>query len=282
MAIRVQYGDVQDYAALGVLAGKATAAREAAARQAAIDRQVMQIQAQQASQIQAQAHQKEMAEFDAYMDNIRYQSAEAWELEKMELRSRHDFEMIEAKRELDFQNQMQREMRKQQEVEVKLKALAEKAPVEMGGDGYLTAQQYQDGIMKIKGLPVPKRTGTDFRKIEQDYQYYLDTVAQYKKGHDFKRGPGQRLGVGVLDKKGKVIREATPAERQQLAYAEKRLVETQQQLSPGIAQEKQSNIADLKSMFSKFDKDTQRQILDVIQRGDPSEIREALEVLRRI
>jgi len=58
-----------------------------------------------------------------------------------------------------FQNQLMQEQRQQQELDAKLKALAEKAPVEMGGDGYLTAQQYQDAVMKVKGLPTPKRTG---------------------------------------------------------------------------------------------------------------------------
>jgi len=282
MGIRVEHGQVSDYAALGVLAGEATAAREAAVRQDAMNRQAMQIEAQQAAQERQYAQQKEMAEFDAYLDIHKYQAAQAWEVEKMELRSRHDFDMVEAAREAKFQNQLMQEQRQQQELDTKLKSLAEKAPVEMGGDGYLTAEDYQDAVMRVKGLPVPKRTGVDFRQLEQDVQYYFDTISRYKKGHDFKLGPGQRLGVGVLDKEGKVTREATPEEKQQLAYAERRLAETQQQLSPGIAREKQSNITDLKSMFSKFDKDTQRQILDVIQRGDPSEIREALEVLRRI
>jgi len=280
------------------LAGKATAAREAAARQAAIDRQVMQIQAQQASQVQAQAHQKEMAEFDAYMDNIRYQSAEAWELEKMELRSRHDFEMIEAKRELDFQNQVQREMRKQQEVEVKLKALAEKAPVEMGGDGYLTAQQYQDGVMKIETGWAPKRTDNDFRKIEQDYQYYLDTVAQYKKGHDFKWGPGQRLGVGVLDKEGKVTREATPAEEAQLEYAEDRLEALASQMREGgfpagrrtgqeiprqVTQpsvEIPEMVKTLEQALPSLDTKSQTQLRNIITEGNPVKIRVAFSRIK--
>lgn len=125
MAIRVEYGQVADYAALGVMAGEATAAREAVARQEARDRQVMAIEAQAATQARTQAHQKEMAEFGVYMDNIRYQSAEAWELEKMELRSRHDFDMVEARREMDFTNQMQREQRQQQEQDAKLKAIDE-------------------------------------------------------------------------------------------------------------------------------------------------------------
>ena len=102
MAIKLTYGDVSGYAKLGVLAGKAKADTTAMQLQAAADRQVMQINAQRASQVQAQEHQKEMAEFDSYMDNISYQSGQAWELEKMELRSRHDFEMLESKREMDF------------------------------------------------------------------------------------------------------------------------------------------------------------------------------------
>jgi len=233
MAIRVSHGDIRDYAALGVLAGKATAAREAAARQDVINRQMMQIQAQQVAQERQYAQQKEMAEFNAFMDMQKYQAAEAWELEKLQLRSRHDFDMAETAREAKFQYQLMQEQKQQQELDNKLKALAEKAPVEMGGDGYLTAQEYQDAVMKVKGLPTPKRTGVDFRQLEQDTQYYLDIISRYKKEHDFKWGPGQRLGVGVVDKKGKVTREATPEEEAQLKYAERRLAETQQRL--GVA-----------------------------------------------
>ncbi len=123
MAIKLTYGDVSDYAKLGVLAGKAKAETTSMQLQAAADRQVMQINAQRASQVQAQAHQKEMQEFDSYMNNIRYQSSEAWELEKMELSSRHDFEMIESKREMDFMSGLQQEQKQKQEMEVKLKAI---------------------------------------------------------------------------------------------------------------------------------------------------------------
>jgi len=236
MAIRVQYGDVKDYAALGVLAGKATAAREAAARQDVMNRQMMQIQAQAAAQARQYEHQKEMAEFDAYMNTEKLKRAEAFELYKMEQRSLHDFDMVEAKRVALFQNQLQQDLRKQQEIDAKLETLAKKAPVEMGGDGYLSAQEYQDAVMKVQGIPTPKRAGADFRQLEQDTQYYLDIISRYKKEHDFKWGPGQRLGTAVLDKNGNVVREATPAEKAQLEYAERRLAETQQRLSPQAGQ----------------------------------------------
>jgi len=75
MGIRVSHADVGTYARLGQLAGQATAAREAAARQDAINRQMMQIQAQTAAQERQLAHQKEMAEFDAYLDMHKYQAA---------------------------------------------------------------------------------------------------------------------------------------------------------------------------------------------------------------
>jgi len=277
MAIRVTYGDVADYARLGVMAGQARAATEAVERQAAMDRQVMQIQAQRASQERAQEHQKQMAEFDAFLDIQKYQRAEAFELEKMELRSRHDFEMVEAKREADFQYQLQREQARKQEMEAKLKALASKAPVEMGGDGFLSREQYEDAVIKVQtGVGVPQRTGVDFRKLEQDYQYYLDTVAQYKKGHDFKRGPGQRLGVGVLDKRGKVIREATPAEQQQLAYAEKRLAETQQQLSPQASRGEIQMKDQLKKILPSLNPESQVSLQKIIDEGNPEKMRAAL------
>jgi len=275
MAIRINYGNVADYAALGKLAGQATAAREAAARQDAINRQAMQMQAQQA----AQAHQREMAEFDAYLDMHKYKAAQAWEVEKMELRSRHDFEMIEARREAEFQNQLQQEMRQQQELDMKLKTLAEKAPVEMGGDGFLTRQQYEDAVMKVQGLPTPKRTGVDFRKLEQDYQYYLDTVGSYKRGHDFKWGPGQRLGVGVLNEKGKVVREATPEEVSQLEYAERRLGETREQLSPQPTNRTSQLSNVLRQQLPSLSVEERVTVQKIIDSGDENRMYEVLRLL---
>ncbi|MHA1409244.1 MAG: PT domain-containing protein [Candidatus Odinarchaeia archaeon] len=230
MAIRVEHGQVRDYAALGKLAGEATAAREQAARQAALDRQILSIQAQQAAQQRQYAQQKELREFDAFLNMEKLKRAEAFELHKMEQRSLHDFKMVEARREADFQNQMQREQRQQQELDAKLKALAEKAPVEMGGDGFLTAEQYQDAVMKVQTGYAIKRPTIEkprtFRDIEADYDYYLDIVQQYQRDYpDVQKGLGKRKGTALLDKKGKFLREATPAEEAQLVYAETKLKE---------------------------------------------------------
>ena len=152
MAIRIQHADVADYARLGTLAGQAKAATAAVERQAATDRQVMQIQAQRASQERAQAHQKEMAEFDAFLDTQKYQASQAWEVEKMELRSRHDFEMVEAKREADFQYQIQREQQKKQEQEAKLKAIDEQ-------EGWSDTEKHAARFKIITGASIPRTTG---------------------------------------------------------------------------------------------------------------------------
>ena len=151
MAIRIQHGDVADYARLGVMAGQAKAATAAVERQDIMDRQVMQLQAQAASQVRAQEHQKEMREFDSFLDMQKYMAAESFELEKMELRSRHDFEMIEAKREADFVYNMEREQRQKQEMETKLKAINE-AP------GW-SEQEKEDARIKLTTGVSRPRTG---------------------------------------------------------------------------------------------------------------------------
>jgi len=238
-----------------------------------MDRQVLQVQAQAASQERAQAHQKEMADFDAYMDNLRYQSAEAWEVEKMELRSRHDFEMIEAKREMDFQNQMQREIRQQQEMDTKLKAINEAE--------YLSPTEKEDAILKVQTGYAPKRTGVDFRKLEQDYQYYLDTTASYKRDVDVKPGFGKKMGVGVLSDKGKVLREASPAELRQLEYAERRLEETGSQLSPQISRGELQMKDQLKKMLPSLSPESQTSLRKIIDEGNPDKMRAALNRITR-
>jgi len=153
----------------------------------------------------------------------------------------------------------------------------------MGGDGYLTAEQYQDAVLKVQTGYAPKRTGTDFRKLEQDAQYYLDIISQYKKGHDFKWGPGQRLGVGVLSKEGKVTREATPEEKQQLAYAEKRLAETQQQLSPRSVERSRGIIKmteQLKGVLPSLNPESQASLRKILDEGNPEKIEAAYRRIR--
>ncbi len=217
MGFKIQYGDIADYAGLGVLAGKATAAREAVQRQAAMDRQVMQIQAQRASQERAQAHQKEMNDFDDYMDNMRYQASEAWELEKMGLRSRHDFEMVEAKREMDFQNQMQREQRQQQEMDAKLKAINEAE--------HLSPTERKDAIIKVRtGVTIPRK----------------------------KRSPLE-------------------------TFLGEQPVRTGQPIGP----QTQPMVNSLRSAMSNLDEASQKQLREIIARGNPAQIKAAYDRVKK-
>lgn len=104
MAITVQHGKVSDVARLGQLAGEASAARTEEARQ---DRlmEVAQNEAFRQQQSNANLAQRQYEfdkglELNQYQIDLKFESqkrAQAWELEKMETRSRLDFEQEESK-----------------------------------------------------------------------------------------------------------------------------------------------------------------------------------------
>ena len=235
MAIKIQYGDVAGYAGLGVLAGRAKADTTAMQLQAAADRQVMQINAQRASQVQTQAHQKEMQEFDSYMDNIRYQSGEAWELEKMELRSRHDFEMIESRREADFMADLQKEQRQKQEMEVKMKAIQD-------------AEHLSDREKEIARLRVQTGVGV---QADRSTGKVSPLAALY----------GRRTGQDIDPE--------VQAAREQASQAE--TVSTQEEALRAETQRKADN---LRKILPTLDAGSQAQIRKIINSGDPALIDE--------
>lgn len=312
MAIRIEHGGIREYAALGTLAGQATAAREAVARQDVMTRQTRQIQAQRASQERAFAHQRERDEFDAYMNNLKYQSAQAWDLEKMEMRSRHDFDMVEARREATFRNQLDKEQRQEREVEMKLKAIDD--------TDWLSDEEKRTARAKIEyGItlrqPTPLKPGEELRTLEADYGYYLGITERYKRNVDTKPGWGKEMGTGVLDKKGKVIGPASPQQLVELEHAERKLEELSQHfrpradvveptavrtgqllgrepaisglpaidrgpaISPTMPQPAQADINNLLMALPDVDKASQAQLVDIIRRGNPTEIQEALKLL---
>lgn len=251
MGIRIKHGQVSTYAQLGVLAGRATAEREAVERQAAMDRQVLQIQAQRASQERTQAHQIEMREFDAYMDNIRYQSAEAWELEKMELHSRHDFEMAEAKREMDFQSQMQREQRQQQEMDTKIKAINEAE--------HLSPAERENAILKVQtGVTIPRRTGQPVNWMQEQIRSAVGST------------PSERRAVGeapALDPEVQAARERATRE-----------------VGAGVQQqalraETERKSKELRTILPELDSSTSTELKSILERGNPVEIDKAYRIL---
>ena len=235
MAIELTYGDVSGYAKLGVLAGRSKADTTAMQLQAAADRQVMQISAQRASQVQAQAHQKEMAEFDSYMDNISYQSGQAWELEKMELRSRHDFEMVEAKREADFMSGMQREQRQKQELDVKLKAIQEAE--------HLSDREKEIATLRVQtgvGIQADRATG----KVSPLAALY-----------------GQRTGQPI-------------DQDVQLARDRESQAETVDKGKQALQAETQRKADNLRKILPTLDAGSQAQVKQIIDSGDPALIDE--------
>ncbi len=234
MAIKISYGDVSGYAKLGVLAGKAKADTTAMQLQAAADRQVMQIKAQRESQVRAQKHQVEMQEFDAYMDNIKYQSSEAWELEKMELRSRHDFEMLEGKREMDFMSELQREQRQKQEMDMKLKAIKE-------------AEHLSDREKEIATIRVQSGVGVQADRLTKENPL----AALY----------GERTGQAI-DPEVQRAREQTD----RAGAASK-----QEQALQAETQRKADN---LRKILPTLDAGSQAQVRRIIDSGDPDLINE--------
>jgi len=133
MAIVVQpAGMVQAFAALGQLVAKARANEEAAQRmERAADRA-----ARLQSQLLAQRHQREMLKYRTELDLETQKEAErrarAWQIEKMEIASR-----------LDFQREEQRYQRYQAEKEAKLEAL-DKAYKK----GLISAEDYNSAVLQ--------------------------------------------------------------------------------------------------------------------------------------
>lgn len=80
-------GKLKDIAALGLMAGKSIAAQREIEYTRAKSRELQRIQ-----------HEKEMAKFRAQMDLEAAMQAHRWELEKMQVRSRLDFERQERER----------------------------------------------------------------------------------------------------------------------------------------------------------------------------------------
>jgi hypothetical protein len=87
MAIKVKHTDVETIAKLGLLAGKSVAAQKEIERTQAAARLAQQME-----------HEKKMTAFRAQLDLQAAMRSQQWELEKMEIRSRLDFERSERER----------------------------------------------------------------------------------------------------------------------------------------------------------------------------------------
>lgn len=87
MAIRVEHGRIADVGRLATLAGQSIAAQKEIEYSRAMARQLQQME-----------HEKEMTVFRAQLDLQASMRSQQWELEKMEIRSRVDFEREERER----------------------------------------------------------------------------------------------------------------------------------------------------------------------------------------
>ena len=131
--IRVGYEDVNSIGKLAQLAGEAQVQeREAQRTQALADR---------AAQMQ---NQKEMMQFQAQLNAEAQKRAMSWELEKMELSSRHDFEMQEQRRQMEFEVNLQKEFQQKAEFEKAVKEINE----QIGHT--ITPEKGQDAIRRLR------------------------------------------------------------------------------------------------------------------------------------
>lgn len=87
MPIKIQHGTVESIAKLGLLAGQSVAAQREIERAQDIKERAMQI-----------AHDEQMFKFRAQLDLQAAMRSQEWEMEKMEVRSRLDFERSEKER----------------------------------------------------------------------------------------------------------------------------------------------------------------------------------------
>jgi len=127
MAIRVEYTPVRALGELAQAAGQAQAQEAAAARAQQLQLQSMQSQAAMQRQLAAQQHQREMEDFKAFLALESEKRARAWQLEKIEMASRHDFDMLEKRKEMYWAQDLQQRLIKEQETLQKLKALDDAA-----------------------------------------------------------------------------------------------------------------------------------------------------------
>lgn len=134
MPIRVTHAPIEAYAELGRQAGQAEAARRA-------DEMSFQLAQQQ----MAQAHERNIMEFQAFLAEEAEKRAQAWQVEKMELAARHDFEMVEARKQAYNDQQLANQMREEQQVKQKMSALDTAAE-----QGIISADQAAEMKMQIR------------------------------------------------------------------------------------------------------------------------------------
>lgn len=247
MAITVQHGSPKDYAALGQMAGRAEGARLERQAGLSLEMQRRQLDAASASQIREQSfRQLERAEdrqfdrdrmqFDKWLSLENYKRQRAFEIEKLEMVQRHDLEMNEMARQVQWEQSLQKTLQKQAEQEMKLKQL-EKAK------SRLTEEEYErayTGLMldlnpsEIFG-PVKSE---NIQRLEDQFKYYMDIVGSSHYGVGDKGWFGgdiisiepkpqgtEGAGYWTIDPDTEKWRPLTEPEITQLNYAKRRIKE---------------------------------------------------------
>ncbi len=120
MAIRIQHGDVADFAKLGLLAGRAQASVRREQQEFQLTSQLLQQQAAADRQRIALESQREMQEFSAFIGKQSAMRSQAWDLEKIETRARNEFELKEQANAAEFQSKEMTRIRREQETEQKI------------------------------------------------------------------------------------------------------------------------------------------------------------------
>ena len=121
--IRVEHGTVAPIAGIAKQAGEAQASQESKERQSRLSLQLL-----------TQQHQRNMLQIEAELDLEKQRRAGLWEIEKLETRSR-----------LDFQQEEQNRIEKQQQVKSKLDAINKAV-----SNGYITTEQGELAKMDVQ------------------------------------------------------------------------------------------------------------------------------------
>lgn len=181
MGIRIQHGDLGALADLARLAGEAKASQRQADRSHQAMMQAQRLQAQQAADIRRGELQQEMAVFDEEMKANARMQAQSWELEKMAIRSR-----------MDFEQQERRRIMEDEEKQSKIKAL------EHAFDrGQITESELSRNILSVQlGHSFREdRASTKGGAIEDIYRSLISQETGNQPSVDASSSPGQMIEV---------------------------------------------------------------------------------------
>lgn len=145
MAIRVSHGKVSDVGQLAQEAGRAEASQVEANRNQQITLQAMQNSARlQSQQMQINA-QKEMADFQNFVNTEAEKRRYAFQVEREEMARVHDAEMIESRKQMLFDIENEKFLRANQEREANLNRLDT-----LRAEGKLSEEEYNKAYTEVE------------------------------------------------------------------------------------------------------------------------------------